>query len=331
MTTDASGNVFVFDQRTVRRIDAVTGVIQTVVGSIYRGVPTQGQSALAPTFLDDAAEDAVVTPTGQVHLLSADQLWRVEDGRLRWLATGPFRGIDAGPDGTVFVNGGSSGVFALAPGTSTLARWSEGSFDSVRAGAPGQAYGRTAAGIWRLTSQGRELVAGGGTAGPSGGARALDLNLREPAGVDFDVLPDGQLVIGRHEGHGTGFACSTWRTHANGTVSAVATVGVRLCRPAAAGTDVLLLSNDAIVRFAADGSEATTTGRPYAGGVGSSPDGTPAARAFSRGMADLHRDADGRLLFRTAAQVRGINAAGGLHAVRPSGRGSRLDRPDAGG
>lgn len=155
-SVDPAGNAYLLEDLQVRRVDAASGVITTVAGSVHRGVPADGLAPLGPLLSGRPTERATATPTGQVHLLAEGQLWRVEDGKLRRVASGEFGDLDAGPDGSVYVTGAgrSPGISVLAPGSSSLTRLTADSFTAVRVGADGRVYGRNT-GISRVTAQGR--------------------------------------------------------------------------------------------------------------------------------------------------------------------------------
>jgi sugar lactone lactonase YvrE len=181
LTIDGAGNLYFADtgNHVIRRIDAATGIITTVVGSGQQGYSGDGQSALAaemnmPTeVVVDAAGNLYITDT----LSNCIREVNATNGTIETIVGNGTAGYagDGGPAASAELNT-PYGIAFDAQGNLYIA---DSGNNRVR-----EVVGGTIS-----------TVAGNGTQGFAGdGGPAVDAELYSPSGVAFD--PAGNLYIG---------------------------------------------------------------------------------------------------------------------------------------
>jgi len=129
--TDSAGNIFIADAENlrVRRIDAVTGIIETYAGG---GSPPDGRGdgGLATSAALDFTTALAFDPAGNLLVLTFAGLRRI-DRQSRIISTvsnglGAAYGLAVGEDGTIFTNDSSDNIVTIAPGSSEIVRYAGG-------------------------------------------------------------------------------------------------------------------------------------------------------------------------------------------------------------
>ena len=323
---DVQDNIYVGEKYgyRVRKIDAATGTVTTVVGT---GVPGFGEEGLlGPETTCNACEAGLwADPDGTV-------FWGDQSGRLRrcdgatGIVTTVFGGTgvgDGGPAADAFLSG-PGGLCASSDGTVYIAdEWSH----RVRAIEPRSGLVRTVAGDG--------AKAYGGENGP-----ATDAYVSNPFDVSLDSL--GRLVIAEKMG---GFLR---RVDEDGVIRVIAGSGLQLDRgdggPAlnACFYQVRAVAHDAedniyvgddIGRIRRIDVESSTVSTVAGTGIrGYTGDGGPAAQARIGAPAAIDFDGSGNLYFcdRAYHMVRKVDTRGIISTVAGSGTaGFSLDGTDA--
>lgn len=194
---DADGNLYVADGNVgrVRRIDAVSGTIDTIAGSGYRWYDWQ-IGGMDPLQADlDYPSSVAVAPDGWIYVLDWDLpgIWGIdpETGLTAWVAGDGYGGAASSvPAGQALFDTGYIGMITIGPSNTLLI--ADSNNDVLRALNRGSAP-VTVAGITIQPDEVR-IIAGNGTRGFNGnGLAPLATELSRP--THALALPDGSIVI----------------------------------------------------------------------------------------------------------------------------------------
>ncbi len=183
---DSSGNLFIADgaNNSIRRVDAITGVISTIAGTGAQGF--SGDGGLATQAVLDEPSALTVDPAGNIYFI---------DGNLR------IRRID-GATGIITTFGGNGGPNTSIPADGTPATAIGMRCFTITTDAAGNVYCadsyfsgrifRINAGSGAITTAVGERNSTVGTPNGDGGP-ALNATISQPSGMAFDA--DGNLYI----------------------------------------------------------------------------------------------------------------------------------------
>ncbi len=207
VAVDSSGNIFLADRvgSTVRRVDAVSGLLTTVAGDGTAGFAGDGGSALRARFSFNASPALAVDATGNIFV--GDE----GNGRVRKIDRAGIVTTFAGNGLFRFSGNGGPATSATLYLPTALAQDGAGNtFVSERT------YGR----IRRIAPDGTiSVYAGNGTSGYSGdGGPATRASLNQPLGIS--VGPDGAMIFADSAN------CVLRRIETSGNISTIAGTGV---------------------------------------------------------------------------------------------------------
>ncbi|HEX6596646.1 MAG TPA: hypothetical protein VF045_06900 [Acidimicrobiales bacterium] len=321
LAVDAAGNLFIADtgNQRVRRVDATTGAITTVVGGGNLEYGTEGPATEMEVHVWAVAVDG----SGAVYVNDRDLVRKVgSDGILRRIAgNGAYQMPSTGDAGPVSDGG---------PATSSPL----GLVRDLVVDGKGNLYISDHLRVRRVDPSGTiTTVAGngmrtvGGDGGPAAGAQ-----LQHPKGMVFDNA--GNMYIADTMNHrvrkvSPGGAITTFAgtgaSTASGDGGAATMAGIP--RPNAILVDgagnVLISSEDAVRRVSPQGTISTVAGgQSYSSQLG---DGQPATQVYLRPQ-DIALDAAGNLYIADSAtaRIRKVGQAGTIMTV--AGGGSPADQ-----
>lgn len=326
---DGTGNAFVLDGFRIRRIDAATQVVSTVVGAPVPGASVDGASPTAsglrrPQSLVADRDNVAVDGSGHVWFHDGAPVFRTgDDGLLHQLSVWASM-VSAAGDGTVVSSDGryvyrtnAAGETATIGGTTPTAYNACDSCPAVGAtlsvngiaGAPdGSVYLTSNGAVRHIAGDGTLTTVVSGTGAPTSSAPADGTSA---TGVVVDatsvaVAPNGDLYFDDR----VGSTSMLYKLTGDGVLHVIGSTPDS-CGLAASGAALYVACNG-LWTFPSDGSGAQGPGTPLLIPHDQAPDGTPVGEAYFDAVDHIARSSDGTLLLASGRKIRTVQQDGTL-------------------
>lgn len=253
---DAAGNLYLRERTRVRRVDAATGVISTVLGSVYPGTPVDGASALGGVIGLWGEQHLSVAGDGRVAVWQGGRLTRAVEGLVATTTLRVAARTTTSADGTIhaFLEGWRDwttgqtlgrGIFVLEPGSDELVELTaDVPGRLLAAGADGTLHAG-GSGVQRYGPEGWQVVVGGGDGPLADGASAT--SVAPPHVLSLHALADDIAFTTADAG---------WRVTSDGFLRRV-TLPAGMHAIGHAGDDLLVTDDRSLWRVPTDGSAPT--------------------------------------------------------------------------